>query len=188
MAERLDLWAEVLSDPKHLFSRQKKHATYEEGHKHLMMGALIFSALFAFTFKILPGVSPKVKPMDLSTIFLFIVINAASAFLAVVLLVSLNYLFAKAFGGKGKFAEQYYLNAIILAPVLILYYLVKLFPGIGWLIGIGILLYYAYVNIRMLEEVHRLSTPKAFASLFIPSAVILFVLILLGIMQKVPLF
>ncbi len=186
IGQRLDLWLEVLKDPKELFARERKKANYDEAHKHLLMGALAFSFLYGATFKIMPGVSPQTKPFDLPTFILFVLVSAAIAFLGVVLLFALNYYFSKVLGGKGKFPEQYYLSSVVLAPLLLLYYVSKLFPGVGWMIGAGVLLYFAYANIQMLKEVHRFSTVKALLAFFGTSALVLAAWWLAGLTKYIP--
>lgn len=181
---RLDAWLEVLGDPQAELARQSKHASLQEGLKHLLMAAFLFSFLYALTFKLLPGIPPETRAFGWERVFLFVVVDTAAVTLAVAFLTALNYSFARALGGKGKFATQFHLHAIILAPSLLLYYLLRLVPGIGWLAALFVLLYYAYLHVGVMSAVHRFSRRRAVVALLVPSLLIVLLLVASGVTSQ----
>ncbi len=175
------MWRGVLSDPARLFASERRHASVNAAIKHLVVGAVLFSVLYAVTFPLLPGMPSNARPFDLPKALLFALANTAVGSAALFLMIAANYVAARALGGRALFKEHAYFSAIIAAPSLVLYYAVRLFPGIGIVLGLLALAYYAYINILMLKQVHGLGTPQAFAALFVPSAaLVLAVLVLSG--------
>ncbi|MFH1200457.1 MAG: YIP1 family protein [Candidatus Micrarchaeota archaeon] len=184
IAQRADLWMQVASDPKTALEAESKRGNFEEGAKHLLLGCAVFSLLYASTFTLLPGMPTAAKPLNLAQIALFTIVNTLVASAAVALIAAMNYAAARAFGGKGRFAAHFYLNAVVTAPALVLFYAAKLFPGIGTLLSFAVLAFFVYLSFISIAIVHRFSGAKAFASLFLPSVFVLLVLAALGVTTR----
>ncbi|MFH1106526.1 MAG: YIP1 family protein [Candidatus Micrarchaeota archaeon] len=179
--ERADVWTELFSDPVRLFASEKKRASKAEASKHLLLGVFIFSVLYAATFTLLPNMPTYARPMSLPRMALFTVFNTVIGFAAAFLVIALNYVVARAFGGRASFDQHFHLSAVIVAPTLVLYYVCRLFPGIGFLLALLVLAYYVFANLTMLVWVHGLTYPQAFAALFVPSLILLLALVSTGI-------
>lgn len=175
-----DLWRGVLSDPGRLFASERRSASVGGAMKHLAVGSALFSLLYAATFHFLPGMPSNAQPFALPRALLFALVNTVVGTAALFLIIAVNYAAARALGGTARFKEHAYFSAIIAAPSLVLYYVLRLFPGIGVLLGLLALVYYVYLNIQMLKQLHALGTPQAFAALFVPSAALVLVVLVMS--------
>ena len=176
-----DLWRGVLADPENVFAAERRRASVNGAIKHLAVGAALFSAMYAATFHLMPGMPSGAQPFELPRALLFALANTVVCTAALFLIIAANYVVAKALEGKGSFREHMFMGAVVTAPSLAIYYGLRLFPGIGMLLGLLALAYYVYLNLLMLRRVHRLGKAQAFAALFVPSAaLVLIVLVMSG--------
>ena len=95
------------------------------------------------------------------------------------------YLLAKVFGGKGTYAQQFYLAALPISIVMILNGAVSWIPIAGTLLGFLIGIYGLYVQYVVIKELHGLSTGKALAVVLIPVFVVVAIVVVISILAAV---
>ena len=97
------------------------------------------------------------------------------------ILVGIQYLLAKAFKGEGNFLTQAYTTLLFEVPIYVVSYLLGLIPILGGIAGFALLIYGWVLNVFAIMAVHRLSGGKASAVVFIPIAVLFFLVFLCAI-------
>jgi hypothetical protein len=115
------------------------------------------------------AISPAVvQAITAGTSFGSIIVVPISFFIGV----GLVYLFAKLFGGQGKFLTQCYTTLLYTVPLGIITSVIALIPVIG---GFGSILnlYGIVLNIFSVMAVHRLTGGKATAAVLLPVAILL---------------
>ena len=88
------------------------------------------------------------------------------------LLMGVVYLFARYFGGQGRFLEQCNTSLYLQAPLGVLSKLLALIPIVGRILNTVLSLYGIVLQVFIIIAVHRLSKGKATATILIPVIVI----------------
>lgn len=104
------------------------------------------------------------------------------------IVVGIQYLLAKAFGGTGDFKQQAYDYLLFFVPLTIISNILGLIPVLGILAGFAIGIYQLVLNVFSIMASHRLSGGKATAVVLIPIAVIILVVFLCAVVAFALLF
>lgn len=94
------------------------------------------------------------------------------------IIVGIQYLLAKAFGGNGDFTQQAYSYLLFYVPITLVSNVLGLIPILGGIIGFALGIYQIILNVFSIMAAHRLSGGKATMVVLIPIiAIILLVLL-----------
>jgi hypothetical protein len=89
------------------------------------------------------------------------------------IVVGIQYLLAKAFGGVGTFVQHGYDYLLYYVPIGAVSALLGLIPVVGAIAGFGLGIYGIVLNVFAVQAAHRLSGGKAVAVVLIPVAAII---------------
>ena len=105
----------------------------------------------------------------------FSIISVIIGFFVVV---GVQYLLARGFGGTGDFKQQAYSYLLFSTPLNVIGYLLGLIPFFGFVASLALGIYGLVLNVFSIMAVHRLSGGKATAVVLIPIAAIILLLAL----------
>lgn len=97
------------------------------------------------------------------------------------IIVGIQYLLAKGFGGNGEFKQQAYSYLLFYVPVTLVSNVLGLIPILGGLIGFALGIYALVLNVFSIMAVHRLSGGKATMVVLIPIIALIVVFFLCAI-------
>lgn len=97
------------------------------------------------------------------------------------IIVGIQYLLAKAFGGNGDFKQQAYNYLLFYVPLTVVSNIIGLIPLLGGIVGFAIAIYQIVLNVFSIMAAHRLSGGKATAVVLIPYAVLILLAFLCAI-------
>jgi hypothetical protein len=157
-----ELWIETLKKPKKTFSAEKKHADFGKGAINILIAGVIAGIFYTVTGGAVAIVSTPIGQL-----------------IGWVILGGLIFLFAKMFGGKGKYVPQIYLMSLFIAPLMIVSAILSLIPVVGGYLAILVLIYWLYLLTLALKEAHDFSMLKAFLSWFVPILVLVAIMLAL---------
>lgn len=106
-----------------------------------------------------------------------------SVIISFFIIVGIQYLLAKGFGGNGTFVQQGYDYLLVTTPIAVVSYVLNLIPVLGGIASFALLIYGLVLNVFGIMASHRLSGGKATWVVLIP----ILALILLGILCVVAL-
>jgi hypothetical protein len=101
-----------------------------------------------------------------------------STIISFFIIVGIQYLLAKAFGGNGLFVQQGYSYLLYYTPIAVVSSVLGLIPVLGGLIGIALAIYGLVLNVFSIMATHRLSGGKATWVVLIPIIAIFLVVFL----------
>ena len=180
-----DKWIAALTKPKETFAAEKANATAVEGAKHVALayGALgLFGAIINLVLEEAAGVALPARMPRIGVVGLIVlpVFNVIAAVLLTTFGTGVLWVIAKLLGGKGSFAQQYYLSALYLAPFAVINLLTNIFgifsPLLALLVNLLTFIYGLYLLTLVLKEAHEFSTLRAVAAWLI---LVVFVVVLL---------
>ncbi|MFA6035733.1 MAG: Yip1 family protein [Candidatus Micrarchaeia archaeon] len=165
--------AELCVKSSELVARKKGQGGIKEGAKFILISSFIVAAIQAvlqlalFGSFAAAGGSGLLVFGGLYGLFLIIAVPIMSIIIAFILQ-GIIYAIARMLGGKGSFADQFYLMAIP-TSVMTLSAILQLAPCVGALAVLAIALYLLFVEIVIIRDLHQISVLKAaFATLAIP--------------------
>ena len=167
-------WKNALLNPKHTFSKEKKHATFNSGALYILISGFIIgiisSAISYSKFSsILPLSTQSIAGLDSIIGYPFIILIGWIVFGSII------YSFARLFKGNGDYGTQMYLISLYMAPVFLLQFLFGLIPVIGWIINLGLVIYSLYLLTIILQITHHFQLLKAILT-WIFGAIVFFIL------------
>ena len=104
------------------------------------------------------------------------------------IVVGIQYLLAKAFGGTGTFVQQGYNYLLFYVPLAIISNLLGLIPILGGIVGFGLWIYQIILNVFAIMAAHRLSGGKATMVVLIPIIAIILLVFLCALVLVALLF
>lgn len=110
-----------------------------------------------------------------------------SAIIGFFIVVGIQYLLAKAFGGNGSFVQQGYNYLLFYTPIAVISSVLGLIPILGGIIGAALGIYGLVLNVFSIMAAHRLSGGKATWVVLIP-IIAIFLLALLCTIAIVAIF
>lgn len=116
------------------------------------------------------------------------VLSIVSIIIGFFVIVGIQYLLAKAFGGTGTFVQQGYNYLLFYAPLAIISNVLGLIPILGGIIGFGLGIYQIVLNVFAIMAAHRLSGGKATLVVLIPIIAIILVVFLCALVLVALLF
>jgi len=177
------LWVDAFLKPKETFQKEKANASIKEGALNILTASFIISVLLSIVVLILGSITPLpgfqtfaglgVTGLIIMIFLFFIIGELVGSFINV----GIIWLTALLLGGKGSFAQQYYLSSLFTAPLLVLL-IINIIPLIGWLLMLIALLYSIYLLYLVVKEVHGLSTGKTVLSILLIPIILLILLVL----------
>lgn len=108
----------------------------------------------------------------------FSIFSLVSIIVEFFVVVGIQYLLARAFGGNGYFKQQGYSYLLFYAPLTVISSVLSLTPGLGLLVGFAIGIYQTVLNVFSIMAAQRLRGGKATAVVLIPVGVVLLFFIL----------
>lgn len=109
------------------------------------------------------------------------VYSIISIILGFFIIVGIQYLLARAFGGNGDFKQQGYNYLLFNVPITIVSYIVGLIPILGGVVAFVLWLYGLVLNVFAIQASHRLSGGKATAVVLIPIAALIVLFLLCAV-------
>lgn len=184
MMHWIEVWKSVLMHPKETFADEKKGSNIMEGAKQVALAYAVAGIIIGIVIAIF-GAGPAAMflgPMAavagvaaiVVTPVMLVIMGLITSFIGA----GIIHVMSKLLGGTGTFAQQYYLMAIWMAPVMLLGMVLNLVPIVGQLIGLLLNLYGLYLGTLAIKEAQGLSTLKAVLAWLIP-------IIVLGILAMV---
>ncbi len=172
-------WYGALIKPKETFKKEKKNADYSEAVKHIGIAGLIFG-IISFIFVNL-GLYGSV---NLNIINAGLSITAILLYSLLIFFINsgILYIFAKIFGGRGKYETQTYLFSLFKSPMLIIVNFLlataNIFgmSAIGSWIVIGLTAYSLYLATLALKETHAYHMERAVATWLAPAAIYILII------------
>lgn len=178
----------VLTEPEKALAGEKKNATVTKGMiPYAIIGLVIgiplgaIIALAATLFSTLFGAGAPLLGLGLSAVIVFPLVCVAVLVVASLVGEGLLFAFAKLLGGKGSFAQQYYLSSVIVFPAAFLGFIgmiLGLIPFLGVLASLALSIYAFYLHVLAVKEAHGFSVLRALAAVILP-AVVVFLLVML---------
>ena len=101
------------------------------------------------------------------------ILSLVSAIVGFFIVVGIQYLLAKAFGGNGNFKQQGYSYLLLYVPLVLISDVLSLIPIVGLIVGFAVGIYQIVLNVFSIMAVHRLSGGKATAVVLIPIAALI---------------
>jgi len=108
------------------------------------------------------------------------IFSCISAVLGLMINGAVQFLIAKALGGKGTFSETVYALGAYLAPMTIVSTIIGVIPYVNCISPI-IAIYAIVLNVRALKAAHFMDTTRAALVIFLPGILILIVVCLIGL-------
>lgn len=116
------------------------------------------------------------------------VFSIVSIIIGFFIVVGIQYLLAKAFGGTGTFVQQGYNYLLFYAPLAIISNVLGLIPILGGIIGFGLWIYQIILNVFAIMAAHRLNGGKATMVVLIPIIAIILLVFLCAVVLVALLF
>jgi hypothetical protein len=116
------------------------------------------------------------------------VFSIVSIIIGFFIVVGIQYLLAKAFGGTGTFVQQGYNYLLFYVPLAIISNVLGLIPILGGVIGFGLWIYQIILNVFAIMAAHRLSGGKATLVVLIPIIAIILLVFLCALVLVALLF
>jgi len=179
----------VLTKPEEALASEKKNAAIAKGVVPyaiiglvigIPLGAVI--ALAATLFSTFFHAGAPLLGLGLSAIVVLPLVCLAVIVVASLVGEGILFLFARLLGGRGSFAQQYYLSSLIVFPAAFLGFigmLLGLIPFLGALASLALSIYAFYLHVLAVKEAHGFSVLRAFAAVILPAAIVFFLVVLL---------
>jgi hypothetical protein len=166
--EMLNLWKNVLMNPKKTFKKEKKKSNLGLGAYYIVIAGII------------GGIISAIVSLNWVSALFFIFFYPLLSFVGWLINSGIYYVFARLLGGKGNYTKQSYLIALYVAPLSIITAIILLIPTFGVWLSLLVTVYSLYLLTFALKEAHSYSTGRAVMTWLIPLSILL-IIIAIGI-------
>lgn len=165
-------WKSIFLKPVETIQKEKPNSSITEGVKNIVIGSAILAVLFSIGLAFFGALFKAFLPTWLvgGSIALIIAVIIVGLILLEVIETFINvgiiWVIARILGGKGSFAQQYYLTSLYVAPLLAIAILFFI-PILGTLLVLVLGLYSLYLLYLIVKDVHAFSTGRAVLAAFV---------------------